>query len=126
MVLVSLKYNRGGGGRNGVRKNRGKGAGGGGRGEDEGENGKLEKMGGKESVDEKGRVRGNIERDKKRYVGVEVREIEEGAEDEKGEKNSNNKQKPIKKSHTHIHTHKINKQTNTTGTITEKGHVYEV
>ena len=42
-------------------------------------------------------------RNKKMYVGVEVREIEEGAEDEKGQK-----------------------QKNTTGTITGKGHVTEV
>ena len=90
VVLISLKCNRG---RNEVRKNRGKGAGGEGRGEVEGEKGKLEKWGKKR----------DWMRNKKMYVGVEVREIEEGAEDEKGQK-----------------------QKNTTGTITGKEHVTEV
>ena len=40
------------------------------------------------------------------YAGVEVRETEEGAEDEKGEKNN-----------------QTNKQTNTTGTTIGKGHI---
>ena len=69
--------------------NREKGTSGGGRGEDEGENGKLEEWANKRDWMRRGEYEEIEKQNKNIYVGVEVRETEEGAEDEKGKKQTN-------------------------------------